>query len=248
MTTRLHREVPAATRAASSKRVSGSASASVDTEHILLETGEAEFEGTDAHRVLQRFRLTNRVRRLGIELVLFERGWLSVRERRRSELSEELIINLRALDPKPVLSRFFAATTLRIGFYLMSAGGLLGWIVYGSSQSSLLAPATAGLMLASAGVALWLFVRRTRVEVAFRTKYAQTTMLTLTANLGSFRATRALVPKLVNAINAARKDNPPDKGRQLRDEMREHYRLREIGFLTDDACAAAAQRLLAQFD
>ena len=247
MTTRVHREVPAPTKSASAKRIVASASANADAEHILLETGEEEFEGADAHRILQRFKLTNRIRRLTIELVLFDRGWLSVREQRHNGPGKELIVNLRALDPKPVLSRLYATTMLRIAFYLLSAGTLLGWIAYRSSQSSLVAPAMSGLMLASAGVALWLFARRTREVVTFRTLHARTTMLVLTANFGSFRACRALVPKLVQAINAARKDNPRDKSRQLRDEMREHYRLREIGFLSDDAFSAAAQRILARF-
>jgi hypothetical protein len=245
MATRLHRDVSAPSAAA--KRISGSASASADAEHILLETGEEEFEGANAHRVLQSFNLTNRIRRLTIELVLFDRGWLSVRERRHNELGKELIVKLRTLDPKPLLSRFYATTTLRIGLYLMIAGALLGWIVHRLASPSLASFATSGLMLACAGVALWLFARRTREEVTFRTLHAQTTMLILTANFGSFRACRALVPKLVQAINVAHKDNPRDKSRQLRDEMREHYRLREIGFLTDDAFSAATQRILAQF-
>ena len=248
MTTRVHREVPAPTKSTSAKRISAVASASAETEHILLETGEEAFEGADAHRVLQRFTLENRIRRLTIELVLFDRGWLSVRECRQKERGKELIVNLRTLDPKPVLSRFYAATTLRIGFYLMSGGALLGWVVYRASSPSLVGFATSGVMLASAGVALWLFARRTREEITFRTLHAQTTMFVLTANLGSFRACRAMVPKLVQAINAARKDSARDKSRQLRDEMREHYRLREIGFLSNDAFSAAAQRILARFD
>ena len=149
MTTRLHREVPTATRSASSRRVSN-ASANVDTEHILLETGEAEFEGTDAHRVLERFTLKNRVRRLAIELVLFEGGWLSFRERRRAVLGEELIINLRALDPKPVLLRVYASTSLRMALYLMTAGVPLGWIMYRLAPSSYVAFALGRAIAASA--------------------------------------------------------------------------------------------------
>ena len=179
---------------------------------------------------------------------MFERGWLGVMEQRRGEPGEELIVKLRALDPKPVLTRHLATATLRIALYLLSSGALVGWIVYRLAPSSLAAAATSAVLVAAATVALRLSVRRTREQVTFRTKYAQTTMFVLTANFGSFRACRALVPKLVSAINVARKDNPPDKSRQLRDEMREHYRLREIGFLTDDECAAAAQRILAQFE
>jgi hypothetical protein len=226
----------------------GGASADAEAEHILLETGEAEFEGKNAHRVLQRFALENRVQGLTTELALFEGGWLGVLERRNGEPGQELIVNLHSLDPKPALTRYFATATLRIGLYLMGSAALLGWIVYRLAPSSLAAPATSAVMMVAAIVAVWFAVRRTREQVTFRTKYAQTMLFVLTANFGSFRACRALVPKLVRAINSARKDSPPDKSRQLRDEMREHYRLRKVGFLTDDACAAAAQRILAQFD
>jgi hypothetical protein len=101
--------------------------------------------------------------------------------------------------------------------------------------------------LSAAAVGLWNFIRRTHNEVTFRTKYAQTAVLTLTANFGCFRQCRELVPKIVNAINEAGGSHPGDKVQQLRDETREHYRLREIGAVSDDDCATGTRRILAQY-
>ena len=112
---------------------------------------------------------------------------------------------------------------------------------------ALVVVASAAAALSAAAVALWVFVRRTRNDVTFRTKHGQSAVLTLTANFGCFRECRELVPKIVHAINEAAGSNSRDKTQQLREETREHYRLREIGALTQDDCATATRRILAQY-
>jgi hypothetical protein len=66
------------------------------------------------------------------------------------------------------------------------------------------------------------------------------------ATLGSFRSLRATVPKLVAAMEKAT-DQETDGNKRLRSEMREHYRLRACGVLSETSCAQSTQRILDHF-
>jgi hypothetical protein len=55
------------------------------------------------------------------------------------------------------------------------------------------------------------------------------------------------VPRLIAEIQAAQKLVSGDESQRLRAELREHYRLREIGVLNAADCSAAVQRILPRF-
>jgi hypothetical protein len=67
------------------------------------------------------------------------------------------------------------------------------------------------------------------------------------ANPGCLGACRRLVPKVTAAIRQAHALTGPGKPDRLRQEMREHYRLREVGVITSDACETGTRRILARF-
>ncbi len=73
-------------------------------------------------------------------------------------------------------------------------------------------------------------------------------MLTLLANVGAVKKFRAFMPALSAAIEEAAEQIGDDTSAFLRAEMREHYRLRGDGVLTQAACAVSTGRILAQFD
>ena len=219
------------------------------SEHIVLETVEApRLEVANVRRVLDHCRLDNRSRGIATEFTFFDKGFLGVREERRGDDGEEILIELRHLDPRPVLTRSFAGKSLAAGLGSIGLSLLIGVVAYVWTPPALLTVPAIGASLAAGAVALWLFIWRTRNEVTFRTRHAQTAVLTLTANLGCFRAYRAFVPRLVNEINKARAAHTSDKKQQLKDETREHYRLRDAGALNDEDCGTGTRRLLAQFD
>jgi hypothetical protein len=220
---------------------------SFESVHIVLETVEVpRLEVADVRRVRDHLRLDNKSRGIATEFTFFEKGFLGVREERRGDSGEEVLIDLRHLDPRPVLSRSFAGKSLAVGLCSIGLGLLIGAVAYAFSLPAVVSVPAIGTAFATGAVALWLFVQRTCNEVTFRTKHAQTEVLTLTANLGCFRAYRAFVPKLVSAINEARATNA-DKNQQLKDETREHYRLRDQGALSDEDCGTGTRRILALF-
>jgi hypothetical protein len=221
---------------------------SFESEHIVLETIEVpRLEVASVRRILDHCRLDNRSRGIATEFTFFDKGFLGVREERRGDDGDEIVLELRHLDPRPVLTRSFAAKSLAAGLGSLGLSLLTAAAAYVWTVPALLTVPAICASLAAGAVALWLFVRHTRNEVTFRTRHAQTAVLTLTANLGCFQAYRAFVPRLVSEINKARAAHPSDKQQQLKDETREHYRLRDAGALNDEDCGTGTRRLLAQF-
>ena len=155
------------------------------------------------------------------------------------------MIDFRYLDSKQLLSRFIATNALYAALGSMGFASLMGALAYFSVLPPITLSATLGSIVAAV-VAMTLFIQRTHEQVVFHTKHGQARALPLLANVGCFAACRALVPKLVSAIDEAGKLNTQNRGCYLREEMREHYRLRDIGVLTHDACTTGTRRVLAQ--
>jgi hypothetical protein len=72
------------------------------------------------------------------------------------------------------------------------------------------------------------------------------TLLDFTAGLGTFRRKRRFLPKLLAHVRAAYGARRRTKAEHLRDEMREHQRLKDIGVLSADDYQASQARILGQ--
>ena len=96
-------------------------------EHILMEGDELDeqFDAAQNRTPQQHFHVVNRSHALQTEMILFEGGWLSLRQHKRSKPGEAQMINLSYLDPRPQISRYFAKRTL----WLSAALGLIGVII-----------------------------------------------------------------------------------------------------------------------
>src|SRR5919109_2433306 len=93
------------------------------SEHILLESADAEVEAANVPGVLrERLTLANRVRRISKELTVYEHGYLGVREERPGYRSPERRFALRHIDPKPKLTRRTAKTALASTLCLLALG------------------------------------------------------------------------------------------------------------------------------
>lgn len=222
-----------------------------EVEHILLGGTDPEpaheARGVHGRAARQRVSFNNRARRVTTRLTLYDDGCLGIREQRRAGPGPELIINLRYLDSTPLRASVIAVRALRV-MVLSSAFGLtIGTLAFLSvlPAASLL---SASVFLITAAVAFAFFIYRTEERIAFRTRHGQVAVLRLAANFGCRRACRALLPTLARAIDDARSAGVADRKRDLREEMREHYRLREIGLITEQACSAGMRRILVQFD
>jgi hypothetical protein len=218
-------------------------------EHVLIEGDE--FENDIAHtppRIpQQRFLIKNRSHALETELTLFEGGWISVRQHRRSKPGEAQLIHLQFLDPKPEVTRYFSRRSMHATIALGVLGIGSGILVYLSQILTVSVPATIAFLFAS-GVTFATCAYRTQKRVTFYTRHGRAPIIALLATLGSFRELRRIVPDISRAIEESAASAPTDRARRLRSEMREHYRLRESGIITEKMCGDCTQRILDQFE
>ena len=194
----------------------------------------------------QHFHIVNRSHALQTEMILFQGGWLSLRQHSRNKPGEARMINLGYVDPEPTVTRFFAKRLLLLSGALAAAAILCATLAFWSILVMVTLPA-AILLLTGAGVAFIMCAYRTRKDVTFHTRYGRAPVIALMATLGSFRTMRSVTPQLIEAIEKARIEEPDSKKR-YRNEMREHYRLRECGVIDEVVCTHSTQRILHLFE
>lgn len=217
------------------------------SEQIVISSEESATPTTSSRTVLERLTLRNAMRRTSVELTLYKEGFLDVAETRGGKDGDRFRLDLHYLDPVPTIERnvasrwFYAA--LGCGAVAVLAGFALRfesvWIA---------ALAVLGVALIAAGATLFVGLYRSCERTAFATIHGRAPVLELVANLGSLKKFRALVPTLSTAIEEAAESIGDDTAAFLRAEMREHYRLRGDGVLSNQSCADSTGRILAQFD
>ena len=218
------------------------------SEHIYIGSDDANPDPESAARtVRERVVLHNSVRRTKTELTIYEEGFLKVVESRRGTRAEPFRLDLRYLDPVPSISRVIATRML------YATGGCAGAAVVAWLLAQIDAVRTVGLWVMLAAVAatlgtLFVAIYRSYERTEFRTIHGRAPVLALVANLGSLKRFRAFVPALSRAIEESAERIADDTSAYLRAEMREHYRLRGDGVLSNAVCAESTGRILAQFD
>jgi hypothetical protein len=217
------------------------------SEHVVLSGDELIApERARSAAVKRRLRLRNRATGTETVLRIYRDGHLSAIESRRGGAGPERVVDLRFLEPSPRLSRSVARTALRTVLGCLAAGTASAICAF-FSILPLVSGSAAGLLLTGAVAASFVYVRRSRERIEFRTLHGGAVVLTLIANIGSVRAHRKAVPKIVAAIREAHRLGPANKQTRLREEMREHYRLASAGIITDQACAMATRKILERF-
>jgi hypothetical protein len=215
-------------------------------EHIYLGSDDG-YAAPPCRTVAERASLVDRLRRAGAELTLYAEGLLEVREQRRGAAREPFRLELHYLDPVPAISRFVARGSLAAAAGCGAVAALAVAAARLTAQGALLWPA-AGAAAIGALASLLIALHRSHERTTFVTLHGRAPVLALTAHLGSVRRFRAFVPVLSRAIEDAADRIGDDTSAFLRAEMREHYRLRKDGVLTQELCAAGTGRILEQFD
>lgn len=217
------------------------------SEHIFMGSDDADLdlEKVRSGSPQQHFHIVNRAHALQTEMILFDGGWLSLRQHRSGKPGEAKMINLRYLDPRPQVRRYFAKRSFVLSIALAAAAVVATLLALFSIQLVVTMPA-ALLLLTGSAIAFAACAYNTRKTVVFMTRHGRAPVVSLMATLGSFRAMRMIVPKLIEAIDQAA-DHEPEGNKRLRSEMREHYRLRECGVLSQAVCTRSTQRILDHF-
>jgi hypothetical protein len=216
-------------------------------EHILLGSENLNPDPKIAARTLrQRVHLRNSLLRTNTELALYEEGVLKVVTQDRSR-RDAFHLDLHYLDPVPTITRVVAKRTFGVALGCTALAGLAAAL----RLVDVLRPSMPFFFLVAAVAAvgaLAVALRRSHERIEFFTLHGRASVLCLLASLGSLRRFRAFVPVLSRAIEEAAERIVDDPSAYLRAEMREHYRLRGTGVLSNEACAAATGLILSQFD
>jgi hypothetical protein len=215
-------------------------------EHIFI----ASDEGSDpsaAHKVLERWRLGNPLRRMATEITVFEEGFAEIAQHAGRKRGTPFRLDLRYLDPIPSITRVVASRTwwTAVGCAAAALGAFA--LAYFTALGALAASFGLGAA-AAAAVAVAIALQRSHETIEYVTLHGRARVLVLIANFGAIKPFRAFVPELSHAIEEAAEEIAGDTSTYLRAEMREHYRLREDGVLSVGTCAECTGRILAHFE
>ena len=218
------------------------------TEHIVLESDAREVPSPRAaRRVHAHLEIRSRLRRRVLQLRVIDYYYLAVRSRARSaEL--EYVLDLRFVAGLPQLSRHVAWRWIAASLVLLAlAFGTAAWIGY-SARPWWTHPAlgACAALLGAWALTTLIAAYRTTGTVRLLSTHGQARLLEFTGGLGTLRAIRRFMPKLAAHLHLAAAARRPAKADQLRDEMREHQRLRQLGVLAEVDYEASKGRILAQ--
>jgi hypothetical protein len=216
------------------------------TEHILLESDLRQVPNLrDARTVHARIEFRSRMRRRLIQLEIIDYYYLSVRSRSRNKV-REYVLDLRFADaPSSLRHISWRWITFSIVFIAVALG-----VASRIDPSATASWQRHWLSVSISVIGVWAFatlvaVYRTTEKVSLLSAHGAVRLLECTGGLGTFRVVRSFMVKLAAHIRLAAGARRC-KTEHLRDEMREHLRLKEIGVLSAGEYEKAKARILDQ--
>lgn len=215
-------------------------------EHILLESDERNIpQRHTARRVHTSHLFRSRIRRCAVELEIIDYYYLYCRSRNAHSDLSDWVLDLRFVDPslhrrRHIPSRWLALTSAFAIF------AVLIWIAtpstYDGRHIQSLVSALLLFLTACTGA---ISIYRLTETLELRSVYGQAKLLELTGGLGALRSLQPFVLKLGAHLRIAASARRGPKNMHLRDEMREHHRLKEAGVLSNAQYEESKKRILA---
>ena len=217
----------------------------MDTEHIYI--GDEFADHSNEPTQISKFEsIKNCVNGTLTELTFFEEGFLKVRESNNKKRNTEHVLELRFLEPDPLVTQKIATSTLwsSLGIGLVALSSLFVLPMTTLAQYTM---STVLLMATLALLSLILFVYRSEVTFQFCTTNGQTVVLSLKASFGCVRRMREMARQVQKEIKSTPKESDASDVRYLRAEMQAHYKLAETGVITREACTNGTFLILSKF-
>jgi len=224
----------------------------VRAEHISLDTGHDDnalvTPGKRPHRPTRMsYTLASKLRGCVTQLGLLDEHFLSVQLTRPDIAPRKYDFDLRFANAKPVIVRHIAWFWLALAISLAALATCALWMLWPNNAAEWVhpVPLTAVAALLSSIGAVLMFLRRTTESLEFTSVHGGVTLVSVTGAIGSAREGKKFFIELIKSIHAAKAARPQPPHQFLRDEMREHHRLRELGVLTQAQYEASKSRILA---
>jgi hypothetical protein len=214
-------------------------------EHILLESDIRQVPDLrDARTVHTRIAFRSRLRRRVLQLEIIDYYYLSVRSHSRSSLLE-YVLDLRFADaPRRLRHISWRWITFSlILFFIVLALGIASRIDHSATRWHDWLPVCIAVIVVWAFATLVSVYRTTETVCLFST-HGAARLLECTGGVGTFHVFQPFMAKLSAHIRLASGARRSTKAEHLRDEMREHLRLKEIGVLSAGEYETAKMRIL----
>ena len=217
------------------------------TEHISLGEDFAVLAGAEEpEKITERFEYQNRTCGKRAELILYEEGYLRVREWQRKKRVRDYLLSLRFMGTDTIVTRKLPMRVLHVAAGFAGFGALCSLVAWLTTWDGFFVPAAvAGFV--GAVMSSMLFLYLAHEKTMFSTASGGAVALTLLGTADSFKRCRAMIPLIQDAIEEAQAKNVQNRSDYLRQEMREHYRLREFGVIDHDVCSEATRKILSEF-
>lgn len=216
-----------------------------EAEHIYIEDVFADADD-QPRTVSSQARIRNRIRGVVTELTFYEEGFLGIREAAPKKILKDHTLELRFVDPDPVMHRHVArncflssASTALAAIGAYFALPLTSYAGYSFAATTVLTTAAA--------VAFMLTLYRSHLTVQFVTTSGRAEVLRLVGNVGCIRRVRRATRAIRSAISRAGDESGVHDVRYLRAEMQAHYRLLEKGVISQEECSDGTAQILAKF-
>jgi hypothetical protein len=218
-------------------------------EHIVLESDEREVPQLRTQRRVHATVLCrSRLQRRSLNLSIIDYYYLGVCMVQRAAAPREYVLDLRFVDPAFALTRRVPWRCIWTALALTAAAsGAALWFVAetDAGRRHLAALISAAL---GGGVALAYLAIATRLveTVALRSVHGRAAVLEYRGGAGTLRRVRPFMRKLAAHVQLAAAARRATMAEHLRDELREHYRLKEAGVLAAEVYDACKSRILAR--
>jgi hypothetical protein len=228
----------------------------VRAEHISLESQGEELSAPEVDSLLRKrtlrkvrcdYALESKLRGCTTKLALLEDHFLSVQLVRPDTEPKKYEFDLRFANAKPVIVRHVAWFWLALAISLVALSATALWLLWPQTAAAWInpAPVTAIAALFAAAGSVVMFLRRTTESLEFWSVHGQVTLVSVMGAIGSTRDGKKFFIELIKSIGAAKTARPQPPQQFLRDEMREHHRLRELGALSEEQYETSKSRILA---
>lgn len=215
-------------------------------EHILLESDERTLpQRQTARRIHTSHRFHSHLRRRVVELEIIDYYYLFCRQRNWRAEPIEFVLDLCFVDSSVRRSRHIPWRWLAVTAGFLGLALLLWMDSSMASSSGHIRLLVGALLLLTAGCGGLISVYRLTERLELRSVHGQAQLLELTGGLGTLRSLHPFMIKLRAHVRIAAGTRRNPKSAHLRDEMREHYRLKEAGVLSNGQYEQSKRRILA---
>ena len=218
-------------------------------EHIVLESDVREIPHfRSQRRVHATLQCRSRLQRRRLNLSIIDYYYLGVCLVQSAAAPQEYVLDLRFVDPSFAMTRRVPWRCIWAALALAAAAAVSTmWFaaVTAAPQRHLAALICAGLV--AAAVLAWVAVAARLVEtLSLHSLHGRAAVLEYRGGAGTLRRARPFMRKLAAHVQLAAAARRATMAEHLRDELREHYRLKEAGVLAGEIYDACKRRILAK--